>query len=680
MPVPSVILGDYLREILREEKAGNGDEPFVVAETLKVVGENLLGCVLQDEDARRVVQECLDEWLGKPWSKLVVIALPPVLGVFAQKGWAGLSSALGNAPYGKRFARILAKLNDRIENRLELKEHLRQVAAGRQPEHDVDPADLRTVQELAALAQDKQLREMQRSLQQTATKKDLEALQERYLALLQEKLSTKLESLHSARTSDGSEIGLFSFEELRSEEGFNRFRYAAARDEFVGRDRELDSLRKTLLAPPEQDRRMFLWHTVIGDAGVGKSRFAFELCRRVVDDWPISGLVPEPVLTQVLWRTWRPSAPTLLVVDYAAVRLPPEMLDTLANESRRFAHPVRLLLLGRSAHRVALERLCPEETDKSATRNARAGKGATELKSLSFDACRKIMRGRIRTAGQDPSHFQDAKLDDALMAVDPERHPLSAAMVGEELGKGTPIDDVGKSRTDLLNRVVRRERGVWLRLAVKRKGNHLDGERLLRSHEAVLCLATITRGFDRERLDELSRKRFKGFRFPADDELDEELYRRMSDQADTDTLAPLEPDLLGGFFVEKTFGFCARDDQTSGGLSRARQDLIDEAWRIDPVGSGLFATLAELDHGSADSDPTRYLPSPAILSPGAELTRHAARKAADLGRYHYFHAARAAPNTRWPWNSLEFDPNEEKVRTRQEAEKARMKAPVLDAG
>lgn len=62
---------------------------------------------------------------------------------------------------------------------------------------------------------------------------------------------------------------------------------------------------------------VFSWWSIVGEAGVGKSRLALESCLDVAGDWD-AGFVLDT--QQMALLEFVPDRPTLLVVDYAAAR------------------------------------------------------------------------------------------------------------------------------------------------------------------------------------------------------------------------------------------------------------------------------------------------------------------------------------------------------------------------
>jgi hypothetical protein len=460
-------------------------------------------------------------------------------------------------------------------------------------------------------------------------------------------------------------------------DGFSRFVYDQAKDDFVGRDHVVERLTRGFLSPRKDDPHKFQWHLVVGAAGVGKSRLGFQLTADAGSAWPISGFIEPSMIQDANWLGWMPEHPAFLVVDNVlrdstGVK---KLLDglTVADSHSRLAHPVRLLLLERLANVELVESLFEHCPNSRAVLARRFEKEPITLEPLEKDAYLQIARGRDPEKKLD--RFNDDALERSLKEIDPECRPLFAALLGEDLSSA-PDDDIHVSlssestrerRRELLERVIGRDRKFWENLARASYQDSKKAENLLESHERLLALATITRGFSRSRLEPAAFG--PSLYLPGDREFDKALYARMSDQvitADADFLSPLEPDLIGELFVLNLI----KDNK------RVQRALIDLAWKLDPVGSSFFAGMAEVDYGTADTPPLRLLPAPSqVTAEMAPSVTHALRA---VSRALSYRTIDAHPETHPPWTFPDFDELETKKFLREQFNQSRQTVPPSD--
>jgi hypothetical protein len=458
-------------------------------------------------------------------------------------------------------------------------------------------------------------------------------------------------------------------------EGFSRFVYDQEVDDFVGRDDVVDHLRHTFLSPRDDDPYKFHWHLVIGSAGVGKSRLGFDLQKNAGSSWPISGFVEPSTIKHAKWFGWTPEQPAFLVVDNvlrdgAGVT---RLLDalTLADSHQALAHPVRVLLLERRANVELVESLVSHCDNSRAVEARRYEKEPITLSPLVRSDYLKIARRRD-TNKKMLEQLHDDVLDSLLKEIDPECRPLFAALLGEDLSSATdpdtlvsPTGSTRERRHRLLESVIEEERKVWEDIARGSCQNISAAKQLLESHERLLALATITRGFLRSSLEPAA---FGPSLYLASErEFDEALYARMSDRIttrDDDFLGPLEPDLIGELFVENLI---ARN-------RRVHRALIDLAWRIDPIGSGFFAGLAEIDYGTADTDPMRFLPAASQVT--AEIAPIVTQTLRNISRAFTLRIVKANPDTRPPWTIPDIDELETKKSLREQFNQSRQTPPL----
>lgn len=443
-----------------------------------------------------------------------------------------------------------------------------------------------------------------------------------------ERLGAAHEAPRDGRPPDPLKAFLKKIKPADDPEGTRRFSYEYGFDSFAGRNEVVNRLLAGFLAPPDSGSPPFQYCYVEGEAGVGKSRLALELVRRVEQHWTFSRVVRsiyynKRAIECLCAFDWEPREPTFIVIDYAAevhadVR---QMLSLLAERREEFEHPLRIMLLARSTDQDVMNELAPKTSEGGAVAECRAEK--ITLTGLSAESCVEIMRGRIRRVGGRDKDFGDKELDDTLAALDPERRPLWAAIVGELIGTGAWFLSAGAKpdaavlRRTAMQLILGREREMWEKKAEPSTGARRQ-KALVLKHEKLLALATMTRGATLKRvwgaLDDSS-----AHLLPGPGEFDYDLYAYISDhevefREGGDWLSPLEPDLLGECFVDLI-------------LSERRSDespLKELAWRLDAPGMAEFAVLFEFDFGLPQSDPLRFLPD---APPRAERERLTVSKA-----------------------------------------------------
>ncbi|MFG0299708.1 MAG: hypothetical protein ACF8K1_08940, partial [Phycisphaerales bacterium JB047] len=280
---------------------------------------------------------------------------------------------------------------------------------------------------------------------------------------------------------------------------------------FIGRHRERESLESFCQA----DHR-FAWRAVVGPAGVGKSRLALELAVGLGDAWH-AGFLPAGSLSELCeWKLWRPTRPTLIIVDYARGRAKycGEMIEHLAGlaKKKELKHDVRVLLLERDAR--------PDDasgTDWYLQVLAGASTYAERLRRPIDDPLRLgppdfenedeakvwvellMMVWKLAQAPEISDLDEFNKLTWILTNIDPYLRPLTvimAAQLAAEQGSNEAI--TGQGPADLARAFVERERDRYWN-----KGN-ID-----QPHRRLFALASILGGLHlrdtahRAMLDEL---------------------------------------------------------------------------------------------------------------------------------------------------------------------------------
>jgi hypothetical protein len=360
---------------------------------------------------------------------------------------------------------------------------------------------------------------------------------------------------------------------LLDPKGRMRLHFRARRVPFVGRTSEKARLTKFL-----ESERSFCWEIVTGAGGQGKSRLALEICLKNGNGWRTGFLPREFDFTT--WETWQPDRPTLMIVDYASGRtdLLRRIICSLQERQADLEWPVRLLLIERQADGKWWEDLIRYNSEAGAVDEARFSPDEFVLSGLSEDDTWATMEHII--TGVNSATLPDRSVAmDALREIDAEPRPLYAAMAAEAIVLGEDIR--GWSKTELLDNILGREmREFWEPAGV----TVLD--------KNLLALATMLGGLPTDVLNDPP----EGLALPpldhSADAFKKQRYEVMTGQSVTDSLAPLEPDIVGEYFVLEHFKPEIDSD------TKRSAAVASLGWAINPVACALFLSHAGRDFTS----------------------------------------------------------------------------------
>ena len=345
---------------------------------------------------------------------------------------------------------------------------------------------------------------------------------------------------------------------------------------FVGRQAEMEQLWQFVNSQPDEP---CLWWMVTGPGGMGKSRLAFEFCREMRGLSYHVGFLEKSDLNGGFihgWSHWRPSRPTVLVVDYVA-GYAKDVLTMLGELSRSAAaghlpNRVRVLLLERETRDDWWGSF---ETDADVA-ISRYGTNALPLLDLPrFDRDRlwgiieevygKESGGKAITADKEQTL-------DKLMELDTDGRPLFAFLVA--LALATHNDIRTWNVDQLLDNLLRRyEEKIWSQFE--------DYSHIGPVHKNLLMLATLGRGIEDDKLDQLYAHAPDGsLPTPA---INDGLYNRMAHITKNEeaqiSYDGLQPDLVGEYFVLRRLTEILQ--QRPHGKKLAEK-LLEAVWVVKP--------------------------------------------------------------------------------------------------
>ena len=332
----------------------------------------------------------------------------------------------------------------------------------------------------------------------------------------------------------------------------SRLHFRSRRVPFVGHQKQVDLLEQFLEPAPG-----FCWTLLTGEAGAGKSRLALELCLRHDRDWTVGFLQADN--TFLNWRDWRPSRPTLIVVDYCHLRVSElQAIITSLGSRQNLQHPVRLLLLERRLEGKWWEQLLGSGTTRLLLEACRYG-DAIHLEAMEADALWSCVNFILKEEGSELKLSKEEFLK-VFVRIDSTGRPLFAALAADALAAGKDIRDW--DQTALLRDVLRREEHkYWHPAGI----SDLD--------KNLLALATIVGGLLVQDIGNL--KQFA--KFPTLDDnsptrYNHERFEVLVGQDSRTVVHALEPDVIGEFFALEHLAPRDAADFTRGGI------LVVAAW------------------------------------------------------------------------------------------------------
>ncbi|MDL2321215.1 hypothetical protein LJC47_02570 [Desulfosarcina sp. OttesenSCG-928-B08] len=386
-------------------------------------------------------------------------------------------------------------------------------------------------------------------------------------------------------------------------QGIYSYLYFNEKPRFVGRDAAINALMEMAHA-----HEPFMWRLLCGPGGTGKSRLAFEVCKRLsgttLHDTPWRTGFLDLAETQFdFWENWQPQQPHFLVLDYVSNHFAlghdaePDskkqrhnflaIMRLLADRasSQNWQHPVRFLLVEREYLQknpvsagdesklhpmVVWYKEIMAKTDREGLQLATCCHTETplELTALTDDDLLKIGQEVMDNEAGGDTERKRKPLPDSftndLKKVDPKKRALFAIMLASYLAKG--LGD-SPTRQEVLDHALKLEhRKSWKPANFKTE----EYKKLVR--------ATITKTPQNHKpcdSDTAMRWRMINHGLGFIDEVTNDFY-----------LSPLEPDLVGEYFVLEGGG---RDSDGKRRVTNPELEAeIAWCWENNPFETGIF--------------------------------------------------------------------------------------------
>lgn len=329
---------------------------------------------------------------------------------------------------------------------------------------------------------------------------------------------------------------------------------------FVGRNDE----RRRLNAFLESDRQVSWW-LLTGPAGSGKSRLALELCRDARPQWNTGFL--SRTESFIAWSHFRPSRPTLVIIDYVASRAVhvSALILQLIRSAKYLPNPVRVLLVERDQGSW-WSRFLREDSHSESTEVIESQHDTPlRLSGLAPEELCTLAEAVARSQGSAWSDSVARTFTRRMRTLDPLGRPLFGMMAAAYPGAET-VDALDST---LLRYVLKKERA--------RRLESIGDDDRVRKIENLATLATLVGGL-------LPRSGSFGFLQGTDigqllpdlTMFDPEGFRDLIAAGSDESVIPgIQPDILGERFVL---------DQlvVTGGFSDVVKRVVKAAWALQP--------------------------------------------------------------------------------------------------
>lgn len=338
---------------------------------------------------------------------------------------------------------------------------------------------------------------------------------------------------------------------------------------FVGREEEIKQLHTFF-----ESKNLLEWQLVTSAGGSGKSRLAMEFCYALAErnkDYQL-GFYKVNDKDKIDWYKWQPLNKTLIVIDYitADYKAILEILAALYLRVNNLKYPVRFLLLEREKDGEWWKAF---DTCIAGGEIPKPFADTIDLPPL-FNNLLQIIAFCLQKANKPllTTEKEWYEVFENLLKIDPLGRPLFAFYVGLALANGETIRN-WKVEDLLENHLKREEAHFWNKDKISSD--------LLEKHKNLVALTTMMGGMNYYVLGNLLDKKYP--HLPSIDEYEPVIYENLSDIRE-EILRPLEPDILGEYFVHKQL-------QKGPNPLKSRnktKELINEAWTYAPLNMTFF--------------------------------------------------------------------------------------------
>jgi len=239
----------------------------------------------------------------------------------------------------------------------------------------------------------------------------------------------------------------------KSTRQFKSFDYETAATNFVGRSAAFETVEKFM-----NSDESFSWCMMSGPGGMGKSRFAAEVCQKYFA-WE-AGFYRQSGNAGFAWRNFRPSRDRLIVIDYTKVvghDTVKAILSDFANDCHEYkGNRLRVILIERRFEENELQGLKRSDADPHVFPPDFTPLAITSLSdNEKWDVIQQVQETQL-------SHEAKDEILENLAKLDPEGRPLFAFIAGDALSRGESIKDwsVANAMESLF---IRWEERIWSR-------------------------------------------------------------------------------------------------------------------------------------------------------------------------------------------------------------------------